>query len=100
MNTFKKTVSGVGTCALIFGGIYAANAQDINGGADSVGSYESNLEISRKRVLAAKNYLLNHLAEMGITDVTINTEYMGDLASKTKPDSEDRRVDVTIYPKV
>ncbi|MFM8921489.1 MAG: OmpA family protein [Candidatus Nanopelagicaceae bacterium] len=235
MNTFKKTVSGVGTCALIFGGIYAANAQDINGGADlpiygisasiskapslelgggqffqvqnklrlnpdvdtagvkimsnngeeflleerdgaidvggevrysevylahwpeinkyvpvpvvlqgpmnighinfgngssaldsadrqilsamadeiehtglkavymvgradSVGSYESNLEISRKRVLAAKNYLLNHLAEMGITDVTINTEYMGELASKTKPDSEDRRVDVTIYP--
>ena len=70
------------------------------GRADSTGSYESNLEISRKRVLAAKNYLLKHLAEMGITDVEINVEYMGDLTAKAKPDSEDRRVDVTIYPKV
>jgi len=70
------------------------------GRADSTGSYDSNLEISHKRVLAAKNYLLKHLAEMGITDVEINVEYMGDLTAKAKPDSEDRRVDVTIYPKV
>lgn len=70
------------------------------GRADSTGSYESNLEISLKRVLEAKNYLKKHLAEMGITDVEIIIEYMGDLTAKSKPDSEDRRVDVTIYPKV
>ena len=70
------------------------------GRADSVGGYESNLAISLKRVMAAKNYLKNHLAQMGITDVEINVEYMGDLTANEKPDSEDRRVDVTIYPKV
>ena len=70
------------------------------GRADSAGNYESNLAISLKRVMAAKNYLKNHLAEMGITDVEFNIEYMGDLTAKEKPDSEDRRVDVTIYPKV
>lgn len=70
------------------------------GKADSVGSYEGNLEISRKRVLAVKSYLQNHLAEMGITDVEISTEYMGDLISKSVPDAEDRRVEVTIYPKI
>ena len=68
------------------------------GRADSTGGYESNLEISHKRVLAAKNYLQKHLADMGITDVKINIEYMGDLTAHSKQNAEDRRVDVTIYP--
>ncbi|MEY3904652.1 MAG: hypothetical protein RIT08_568 [Actinomycetota bacterium] len=70
------------------------------GKADSVGGYEGNLEISRKRVLAVKSYLQKHLAEMGITDVEISTEFMGDLISRSAPDPEDRRVEVTIYPKI
>lgn len=70
------------------------------GKADAVGSYEGNLEISRKRVLAVKNYLKAHLADMGITDVSISTEYMGDLTSSSTPDPEDRRVEVMIYPKI
>ena len=70
------------------------------GKADSVGSHEGNLEISRKRVLAVKNYLKSHLAEMGITDVLISTEFMGDLTASSKPNPEDRRVEVMIYPKI
>lgn len=70
------------------------------GRADSSGSSESNLKLSYKRVLAAEKYLRQHLAGMGITDVIINIEYMGDMTAKSKPDSEDRRVDVIIYPKL
>ena len=70
------------------------------GRADSTGSHDGNLEISLKRVMAAKNYLQKHLAEMGITDVEINVEFMGDFTARSKQNSEDRRVDVTIYPKM
>ena len=68
------------------------------GKADSVGSYESNMLISEKRVNAAMQYLENRLNSIGVTDFSIRTEYMGDLVSKSKADSEDRRVEVMLYP--
>lgn len=70
------------------------------GRTDSVGSYEGNLELSLMRVNAVKKYLKTHLENMGITDVSISTEYMGDLTASAKLNPEDRRVDVTIYPKI
>ena len=70
------------------------------GRADSTGSYDANMAISLKRAQAAKSYLLNHLAEMGITDVVISVDYMGSATASSKQNSEDRRVDVTIYPRL
>lgn len=71
------------------------------GMADLVGSYEGNLAISLKRVNATKKYLMSALSDLGVTDVDVVTEYMGDLLAKGTPGKsnlEDRRVEVTIYP--
>ena len=51
--------------------------------------------------MAAKAYLKSYLAEIGVVDSMITTEYMGELTATgtdSKSYMEDRRVDVTIYP--
>jgi len=70
------------------------------GRTDSIGSTDGNLALSQKRVLAVKSYLVNHLKQMGITDVVVATENMGDLNASAKANAEDRRVDVLIYPRI
>jgi hypothetical protein len=71
------------------------------GRTDSVGSVDSNFTVSYKRVMAAKAYLKSYLAEIGVVNPMITTEYMGELTATgtdSKSYMEDRRVDVTIYP--
>lgn len=73
------------------------------GKSDATGTDAQNFAISEKRVQAAKNYLQKYLDLYGATGVIITTESMGDLSAvgvHNKPNAEDRRVDVTIYPKI
>ena len=67
------------------------------GRADPVGSDAGNFAISLKRVNAAANYLDSYLHVIGVTDARITTEYMGSIGATG---AEDRRVDITIYPKI
>lgn len=67
------------------------------GRADPVGSDTGNFAISLLRVKAAASYLRNALGNVGVTDARITTEYMGSIGARN---AEDRRVDITIYPKV
>lgn len=71
------------------------------GRADHSGNEDLNFIISEKRVQAAKAYLKSYLTLLGVTNAWITTEYMGELTAKgsdTKPNAEDRRVDITIFP--
>ena len=67
------------------------------GKADPVGTDAGNFAISMKRVNAAASYLRSALGNVGVTDARITTEYMGSIGATG---AEDRRVDITIYPKI
>jgi hypothetical protein len=67
------------------------------GKADPVGTDAGNFAISLKRVNAAASYLRSALGDVGVTDARITTEYMGSIGATG---AEDRRVDITIYPKI
>lgn len=73
------------------------------GRTDAAGSVDANFTISQKRVQAAKAFLKSYLNQLGVTNVWITTEYMGELnarGTESNPVGEDRRVDITIYPKL
>ena len=73
------------------------------GRADPVGSTQGNLDLSQQRVQAAKTYLSTYLQLIGVTGVSITTEFMGDLAATAKANQSnvmDRTVEVTIYPRI
>jgi hypothetical protein len=67
------------------------------GKADPVGTDAGNFAISLKRVNAAASYLRSALGNVGVTDARVTTEYMGSIGATG---AEDRRVDITIYPKI
>ena len=71
------------------------------GRADSVGSVASNLSLSEKRVRAVYDYLVAEMTRIGITDMDVTTEFMGDYENTNsggKSNPDDRRVDITLYP--
>ena len=71
------------------------------GRADSVGSVASNLSISERRVRAVHDYLVAEMTRIGITNMDVTTEFMGDYENTTsggKSNPDDRRVDITLYP--
>ena len=73
------------------------------GMTDRVGSNDSNLALSQKRVNAASKYLSKKLAQLGATGTSIMTENMGEYLASTedgKVNSFDRKVSVLIYPNV
>ena len=73
---------------------------EINGYADSKGSKEYNLQLSKARSIACKNYMINH----GVKNVRIKINALGATPLGVKDEAEstrakNRRVDILIHSK-
>ena len=73
------------------------------GTTDRTGSESANVALSAKRAAATASYLKSQLVSLGVESPMITTEGMGEYLSTKKDGNSnpyDRKVSITVYPKV